>query len=92
MKKNPIITIDETPLSIEDLSKEGVVLAHQINDLVKEIDELHFCRIKALRFVYQCDDQREKADLIYKGLVGELKSYIEPNSEYERQVTSIQTH
>ena len=92
MKKNPIITIDDTPLSTHDLSKEGVTLAHQINDLVKEIDELHFYRIKALRFVYQCDDQREKADLLYTGLVAKLKSHIESNSESEQQVASLQTH
>tara|TARA_Y100001960_G_C14412901_1_gene699050 strand:- start:484 stop:756 length:273 start_codon:yes stop_codon:yes gene_type:complete len=81
MEKRTIINIEGNELTQDDLTKEGLMIAHRINELQDQMDELFYQRMKAMRLVYKCDDKRSTNDFIVTTLVKEIKDEIVPNQD-----------
>ena len=81
MEKRTIINIEGNELTQDDLTKEGLMIAHRINELQDQMDELFYQRMKATRLVYKCDDKRSTNDFIVTTLVKEIKDEIVPNQD-----------
>jgi len=81
MEKRTIINIEGNELTQDDLTKEGLMIAHRINELQDQMDELFCQRMKAMRLVYKCDDKRSTNDFIVTTLVKEIKDEIVPNQD-----------
>ena len=81
MEKRTIINIEGNELTQDDLTKEGLMIAHRINELQDQMDELFYQRMKAMRLVYKCDDKRSTNDFIVTTLVKGIKDEIVPNQD-----------
>ncbi len=81
MEKRTIINIEGNELTQDDLTKEGLMIAHRINELQDQMDELFYQRMKAMRLVYKCDDKRSTNDFIVTTLVKQIKDEIVPNQD-----------
>ena len=94
MNKQPIIKIEGQKLYLEDLTKEGVDIAHYVNSLRKEMDELAFQRMKAWRLIGNVDKQYDKVDILHDELIEKLKACVSQEHRTDRaaDVATIPVH
>ena len=81
MEKRTIINIEGNELTQDDMTKEGIMIAHRINELQDHMDELFYQRMKAMRLVYKFDEKRRDSDIIVSTLVKEIKGELVSDQE-----------
>ena len=93
MNKELIIKIEDQNLYLEDLTKEGVDIAHYVNSLRNEMDELAFQRMKAWRLIGNVDKQYDKVDILHDELIEKLKACVTQQHRTDRaDVATIPVH
>ena len=93
MNEKLIIKIDGRELYLGDLTNEGVDIAHYVNSLRKEMDELAFHRMKAWRLIGNVDEQYDKVDILHDELIEKLKACVNQEHRTDRaDVATIPFH
>ena len=93
MNEKLIIKIEGRELYLGDLTNEGVDIAHYVNSLRKEMDELAFQRMRAWRLIGNVDEQYDKVDILHDELIEKLETCVSQEHRADRaDVTTIPVH
>ena len=93
MKEKLIIKVEGRELYLGDLTNEGVDIAHYVNSLRNEMDELAFQRMKAWRLIGNVDKQYDKVDILHDELIEKLKACVTQQHRTDRaDVATIPVH
>ena len=93
MNEKPIIKIEGRELYLGDLTNEGVDIAHYVNSLRNEMDELAFQRMEAWRLIGNVDEQYDKVDILHDELIEKLRACVSQEHRADKaDATTIAIH